>query len=521
MFKKLIQAKLKFFAKKILTKYNPKVIGITGSVGKTSAREAISAVLVSKFKIRASVKNYNNELGVPLTIIGVESPGKSIFGWIAVLLKAVNLIIFKDKNYPEVLILEMGIDRPGDMDYLASIVKCDIGVVTSIGESHLEYFGSVEKIRKEKAKLIKNLKKNGTAILNFDDKKTNEIAKDSKVKIIKFGFQDGAYVEASNLVFKFEETKNINKLGGLSFKLSYEGSTVPVLLPNVIGLPAVYASLAGASVGLAMKMNLVEIANVLKKFDSPKGRMKLIKGIKRTMIIDDTYNASPQSSLSAIEFLSKLETDTDFRKIAVLGDMLELGRYTEEAHLAVGRALAKAGFDMLITVGKRSKDIARGALELGMEEEQMAYFDNTFSAGKYVQEKMHKGDLVLVKGSQGMRMEKIVKEIMADPLKAGELLVRQGDNWEEEEKKKEKLKLYDTKISSAEKKEEKKDEKSKDDKKSKEAKPVDSKSPSDKENKEQKEKNGKEKLEEEAKENKNKLKEDKKKAKQKAKEEKR
>ncbi|MCG2690768.1 hypothetical protein L6249_01715, partial [Candidatus Parcubacteria bacterium] len=135
--KKIIQFKLKILAKMILAKYKPDVIGITGSVGKTSAKEAVYTALASKFNARRNIKNYNNEIGLPLTVIGVDSPGKSIFGWSAVFLKALKLILIKDVNYPRILILEMGVDRPGDMDYLNSIVKCKIGIVTLIGPVHL------------------------------------------------------------------------------------------------------------------------------------------------------------------------------------------------------------------------------------------------------------------------------------------------------------------------------------------------------------------------------------------------
>ncbi|MCX6796207.1 MAG: Mur ligase family protein, partial [Candidatus Falkowbacteria bacterium] len=150
----IVQKILKHLAKAILKKYQPLVIGITGSVGKTSAKEAIYAVLASQKKTRRNVKNYNNEIGLPLTIIGAESGGRSIADWLKVFRRALKLICVKDENYPEILVLEMGADRPGDLDYLNSIVCCKIGVITLIGPVHLEYFGSIEQIQKEKGKLI-------------------------------------------------------------------------------------------------------------------------------------------------------------------------------------------------------------------------------------------------------------------------------------------------------------------------------------------------------------------------------
>jgi UDP-N-acetylmuramoyl-tripeptide--D-alanyl-D-alanine ligase len=430
MLRKIILFKLKFFAKRILAKYKPKIVGITGSVGKTSAREAIGAVLSAKFRVRPSLKNYNNEFGLPLSIIGAESPARNIFGWLAVFGKACQLLLIKDKAYPEILVLEMGVDKPGDMDYLNSITSCDVGVITALGVAHLEAFGSAEKIDKEKAKLLENLNpKSGQAILNFDDERVKALSRHLGARVLSYGFNEGAAVKAGNLLFKFEESKRLDNLSGLTFKINYEGAMVPVILPKVVGQAAVYAALAGAAVGVAFGLNLVEIAAALKNFDSPRGRMKLISGVKRTLIIDDTYNSSPESARAAINFASLIKADGRFRKVAVMGDMLELGPYSEEGHREVGRALAKAWFDLVVTAGERSRDIDRGAKEGGMKEEQLFHFSRNTEAGIFVQDRIKEGDLILIKGSQGARMEQIVKELMAEPLKAEKLLVRQGEEW--------------------------------------------------------------------------------------------
>jgi len=413
----------------ILAKYKPKIIGITGSVGKTSTKEAVYTVLKGKFNVRRNTKNYNNEIGLPLTIIGSDSPGKSIFGWSEVFFKALKLILFKDENYPKILILEMGVDQPGDMKYLMSITKCDIGIVTLISHSHEEFFEDVKEIQKEKGMLVENLKPGGWTILNFDDELTRELAKKSKVKVLSYGFKEGAAVRAQELVFSFEKTKEIDNLLGISFKLNYNGSFVPVLLPQVIGYNSIYAALAAAVVGVIMEMNLVEISKALRGFDSPNGRMNLIDGIKHTLIIDDTYNSSPASAMSALDIISKIPIAKEERRFAVLGDMLELGRYSEEGHREVGRYVAKSGVNKLIAVGERARDIARSAEEAGMLRDNIFEYTDITEAGRFIQQRILHGDLILVKGSQGMRMEKIVKEIMAEPLRAGELLVRQDTSW--------------------------------------------------------------------------------------------
>lgn len=298
--KKTVEKILKVFAKLIINKYRPLIIGITGSVGKTSAKEAVFAVLSGKRKVRSNIKNYNNEIGLPLTIIDAQAQGKSVFGWLGVFWKATSLLITTDNNYPEVLILEMGIDRPGDMDYLNGIVQSKIGIATLIGPVHLEYFGTIERIQKEKGKLIEQLPKDGYAVLNFDNEKTRKLKDISKAKVITYGFDEKADVQAKELNFSLGKAGEVQ---GINFKLSYKGSSVPVFLLNSLGTSAVSACLAGAAVGIIQGMNLIEIAQSLKNFRNPKGRLNLLKGIKRSLIIDDTYNSSPQSAITALGVL--------------------------------------------------------------------------------------------------------------------------------------------------------------------------------------------------------------------------
>lgn len=430
--KKLIQLKLKILAKMILAKYKPEVIGITGSVGKTSAREAIFAVISSKFKARQSIKNYNNEIGLPLTIIGAEHPGKSIFGWFFVLFKALWSLVRRDKDYPKILILEMGVDRPGDMAYLLGIVKPKIGVLTKIGESHLEFFKGLDEIKEEKFLLVKNLPKDGFAVLNFDDEKIREVAKKAEANIVSYGLGEEAEVRAEDIKFSHAvefKPENFSVIG-LKFKISYRRGSAYIFLPSAISSSSVEAALASASVGLAYKMSLGEISEALKNFKNPAGRMNLLVGIKNTLIVDDTYNSSPQSSLMALEAVKSIKLREGAKKKAVLGDMLELGSFTEEGHRLVGQKVFEAGISELVAAGEKARDIGRGAVEAGMKEKNIFYFPDSDKAKMFVQERLKEGDLILVKGSQGARMEKIVKEIMAEPLRAKELLVRQGREWE-------------------------------------------------------------------------------------------
>ena len=421
MFKKIIQYCLKFLSRRIIGKYQPEIIGITGSVGKTSAKLAVAAILSPDFQVRSSPKNYNTETGVPLTIINAKNPGRSVFGWLTVFIRGLLLIIKRDVKYPHVLILEMAADHPGDLDYLVKLAPPKVGIITAIGPAHLEFFNTVENVAAEKKKIITTLNSRDFAVLNNDNPLTVELKNKTKAQVITVGLNSEAALFASDIVLDKEKYS-------LNFKLNYQGSFVPVNLENILGRPAVYAVLFGAAVGLIYGLNLVAIAAHLKKYQSPAGRLKLLLGVKNTKIIDDTYNASPLSVKAALETLSHLNCQG--RKFAVLGDMLELGALTKAAHAEIGEEVARLGIDYFIAVGECSRHAADAAKQYGMNEDRIYAFDDSLAAGKFIQDKIEAGDLLLVKGSQGIRMEKIVKEIMAEPAKASELLIRQGEEWE-------------------------------------------------------------------------------------------
>lgn len=427
----ILQKILKTESSLILRKYKPKIVAITGSVGKTSTKDACGCVLASRFKIRKTVGSYNNEIGVPLTIIGEKTAGKNIFGWIKILLKGLLLIIISDKNFPEILILELGVDKPGDMDYLIGFIKPDVAILTAISEIpvHLEFFKSIEELAFEKIKLIKYLSKEGTAILNFDDKRVRKARGETRAAVITFGFEEKADVKASDVALVSKEL-NKEKPKGISYKLHFEQNVIPVRMPHIYGRQQVYSSLAAAALGICFNTNLVEISENLKKFKPPCGRMNLIPGIKHSWIIDDSYNASPASTLAALSVLS--EFSPSGKKIAILGDMLELGMLSEEGHREVGRKIPEA-CDVLVTVGTKMKFAVEEAKKQGMAESQIFEFEEGESrrAARFIQNKiLEEGDLVLIKGSQKMRLEKAVKELMAEPENASELLVRQTVEWQ-------------------------------------------------------------------------------------------
>ncbi|NCB20418.1 MAG: UDP-N-acetylmuramoyl-tripeptide--D-alanyl-D-alanine ligase [Clostridia bacterium] len=418
---------LKLLSQRILKKYQPDVVAISGSVGKTSAKEAVSTLLAEKFSLRASSKNYNNEIGVPLTIIGQQSPGSSIVGWFRVLFKALKLLVFYQSDYPKVLILEMGVDRPGDMNYLVSLAPPKLGIMTELSHSHLEYFGSLQNIKKEKQVLIESVNRKGLSIINYDNLEVRSMANLSQARVLSYGFSKGSDLLATDLHYRFE-TDALN-LVGLNFKINYQGSIVPINMDGIISEAGVYAFLAASLVALHYGLNLMEISILAKKFTSPPGRMRLLKGIKNTSIIDDTYNSSPESSISAIRVLGAMPITDLTKKYAVLGDMLEIGSFTEEGHQLLGNEIVQQKIDYLVSVGERARDIDRAAKAKGMDADKIFHFDKSELAGRFIQNRVKEGDILLVKGSQGMRMEKVVKELMAEPERASELLVRQEANW--------------------------------------------------------------------------------------------
>jgi UDP-N-acetylmuramoyl-tripeptide--D-alanyl-D-alanine ligase len=432
----ILQFILKILAKLVLWRYQPVIIGVTGSVGKTSAKEAIYRVLKKRFRVRRNMRNYNNEIGVPLTILGIETAGRSLIAWLVNFLKVVLVIIWQ-KEYPEILVLEMGVDRPGDMKYLVDFVPVRIGVMTAIGEfpSHLEFFPEKGKLVEEKALLVKSLPQskethgrqtgvedmfqNGLAVLNYDDLSVRMIGDElpQGIKIINYGFGEGADLKISNFQLVMTDLKK--KDFGVCFKLEYQGNVVPVKLNRALGKQQVYAAAAAAAVGLYFGLNLVEVSAALRKYRSLAGRTKLLEGIKNTWIIDDSYNASPLATIAALEILEQFPG----RKIAVLGDMLELGKDTEAAHRQVGRKAASV-VDLLLAVGQRAVFIADEARKQGFAKDKIFKFSQAEEAGLPLQEKIEEGDTILIKGSRSMHMEKVVKEIMAHPERADRLLVK-------------------------------------------------------------------------------------------------
>lgn len=406
----------------VLKKYKPKIVAITGSVGKTSAKDAIYSVLSDSFFVRKSEKSFNSEIGIPLTILGCPNAWSNLLLWMRNIFEGFVLIVLRN-HYPKWLILEIGADRPGDIKRIARWLKPDIVVVTRIPDVpvHVEFFASPTDVLKEKNYLVQALKENGILVLNHDDENVMTFKKDLN-HLITFGFKEGSNMKASNDKVYYQA----GTPAGVRFRVDYKGNSVPIEINGGVGRQHIDPALAALSVGSSQNLNIVAMGQSLSCHNAPPGRMKLVKGINKSTIIDDSYNSSPIAVEEALKTLQDLTTEGV--KIAVLGDMLELGSYTAEEHSKVGKQAAEV-VDILVTVGVRSQLIGESAQENGMKKKNIYILNDSYTAGEKLKTIIGVGDLVLVKGSQSVRMERIVEEIMEHPEKKKSLLVRQEMGW--------------------------------------------------------------------------------------------
>lgn len=429
IFKQIITFIITWQARLILKKYKPKIIAITGSVGKTSTKDAIFTVL-SKFKsVRKSEKSFNSEIGLPLTILGAPNGWDDPFIWLENILRGFVLILLK-KPYPKYLILEVGVGKPGDIKKnVVPWLKTDVVIITRFPDKpvHVEFFGSVEKIIEEKSALVETLRKDGILILNHDDEKVYSLHQKSNCKtVVSYGLQENATYHAIYPNYLYETKNQIKVPAGINFKLEYEGNTFPIILPGVLGMHNVGQALASIACTHELGCDLLESTKIISEYKTPPGRLSLIEGINNSVIIDDTYNSSPVAMDSAIKVLDELEGK---RKIAVLGDMLELGRYTEEEHKLVGEKI-KDVVNLLVVVGPRAKSIAEGAILSGFPQKDIYMFDNSISMAKFLEGIIEKEDIILIKGSQGVRLEKAVEVVMKHKELKDKLLCRQDKQWQ-------------------------------------------------------------------------------------------
>lgn len=348
-------------------KLNLKVIGITGSVGKSTTKEMVAEVLSVKYRTLKSPGNLNNEIGLPLTILKLSS------------------------GY-ERAVLEMGFFVPGEIQFLCDIALPQIGVVSNVGTVHAERAGSQEAIFKGKSELPQALPADGVAILNFDDPYVRKMEEKTKAKVFFYGLSPEADLWA-------DEIEGLG-LDGIRFRFHYKKEILHTRVP-LIGRHSVHTALRAAAVGLNDGLTWQEILEGLS-YGHTQLRLAVVRSNIGALILDDTYNASPESMLAALNLLDEL----DGRKIAVLGDMLELGPYERQGHELVGMRVAQVA-KILLTLGNRAKIIAEAARKAGLKSANIFEFESSEAIVDWLSKNLTSADAVLIKGSRGLRMDKI------------------------------------------------------------------------------------------------------------------
>lgn len=425
--KQLVKKILQYEARLVLKRYKPKIIAITGSVGKTLTKEAIYLVLSKKFFVRKSEKSFTTELGLPLAILGCSFGVKNPIQLIGSILFGLRFLVYGGK-YPEWLILEIDGDKPGDFERASSILSIDILIMTAIGDvpSHVESFYDIDNYIYEEKYIINAVKRDGLIIYNKDDSQVFNLLKEIDLRKISCGIGGDSTIQGSDFKILYGNNKNYSVPTGMSFEVTKDSEKYPITIFGSIGVHNEYACLLAFAIGIEFRIPSSEIISSLGKYKSLPGRMNIITGIKDSIIIDDSYNSSPLAVFQALMVFEDLVCAG--KKIVVLGDMLELGKYSADEHRKLASVI-KDRASNVICVGFRMRRLAEELLNLGFNESAIMTSDSFFEAGKDLQNLLGSGDIVLIKGSQSMRMEKIVEEVMRHPEDKTLLLVRQEPDW--------------------------------------------------------------------------------------------
>ncbi len=349
-------------------KLDLRVIGITGSVGKSTTKELVAEVLEQRYRTLKNPGNMNNEIGLPVSMLRLSAGH-------------------------EAAVLEMGFYVPGEIAFLCDLALPQVGVVTNVGTVHAERAGSQAEIARGKAELVESLPADGVAILNYDDPWVRDMAKKTHARVLYYGLDPHAELWA-------DEIEGLG-LEGIRFRLHYHGEVLHLRIP-LIGRHSVHTALRAAAVGLVEGLTWQEIINGLRTGHAQL-RLVAVRSESGALLLDDTYNASPESTLAALNLLEELSG----RRVAVLGDMLELGPYESRGHEMVGVRAAEV-VDELVTVGELARIIAQAAIDAGLSREAVVQFESVPEAIEYLKPRLSKEDIVLVKGSHGMRMDRIV-----------------------------------------------------------------------------------------------------------------
>lgn len=404
-------------ARSVVHRYHPHIVMVTGSVGKTSAKDAIAAVLATRFFVRSSDKSFNSEFGVPFTILGVKNPWRNPLEWFSVL-KSIAALLILPNHYPNMLVLETGADRPGDLARIMRMATPDVVVVTRLPEIsvHVEAYASPEAVREEEFSPAYSLASAAPLIILADDPYALDMAMRIPARIISYGISDDASVRVSDIGFHIMNGKVV----GMHAKVKMDDEQGNLTVSGSVGAIQLLPVAAALAVAKAFSLPLSEALKALESYKPPPARGRLIEGKNGSIIIDDSYNASPAAVEEALATLKSFPNVV--RRIAVLGDMLELGRYSVMEHERIG-TLARGSADIVIAVGIRAR-----AFATVHGDAEVVSFDNAQAAAQTLPDLVREGDVILIKGSQSIRTERIVEALLANPADVTEL-VRQERAW--------------------------------------------------------------------------------------------
>lgn len=424
--KSLIKAPIAYLlgalAKAVVRKYRPKIIMVTGSVGKTSTKDAIAAALSTSYRVRKSDKSYNSEFGVPFTVLGVNNPWTNPFAWLGIFLKAFSLLLFPH-FYPNLLVLEVGADRPGDLAKILRFVSPYAVVVTRLPDIpvHVEAYPSPAAVREEEFAPALALTDGAPLILSTDDLYAGALADRLPVTLTTFGSRPGADVLMEEPAVYEEEGVPV----GMQAKLLIDRTRYPLIVRGAFGSQQLFAPTAAIATARALSISLEDaLAALTESYEPPPGRSRLLRGINGSTLIDDTYNSSPLAVEEALKSLALIQAK---RRIAVLGDMRELGRYSKEEHERIG-ALAFTHAEIIVAIGPRSRAITDAAAQQSIPAERFRWFETSSEAADTLRSLVTEGDLVLIKGSQSVRTERVTEALLQDSSDAIKL-VRQEREW--------------------------------------------------------------------------------------------
>ncbi len=367
---------LQALAARYRSRFSIPFTGITGSVGKTSTKEMVACALGTRYNVLKNEGNLNNEIGVPLTVFRLDASH-------------------------EAAVVEMGMSGFGEISALTSIVRPKVAIITNIGISHIEKLGSRQNILKAKLEILEGLEPGGLLILNGDDSLLGGARDLLKVRTVSYGLNEDVDYQAVNV--------RSHGIGGIDFDIRVTTGEYTVHVPAP-GIHNVYNALAAIAAGIELSVPIKDIIDGIAQFRTGRMRMDII-GANGLTVINDAYNASPQSVKAALDVLDELECS---RRIAVLGDMLELGEWSVQAHTQTGTDAAGCRLDYIVTVGADAAHIAKGAVAAGFPEDHAVSFTTNGEALEFLTRTLKQGDAVLVKGSRGMKMEEIVQELVSE-----------------------------------------------------------------------------------------------------------